>query len=75
MPREGVGVALGTQVGHVVTYRTSPYLFLTHFWELASLEVPPTPNGLSDGIFEHLLPFPMLENHTFGHFSEVGGTH
>ena len=33
MRREGVGVALGTQVGHVVTYRASPegYLIYTVF--------------------------------------------
>ena len=49
-------------------------LFFTHFGELsASRGTPPTPNGLSDGIFEHLLAFPMLENITVGHFLEVGG--
>ena len=41
MPREGVGVALGAQVGHVVTYRGSPegsliYTFFTKKYQKRS---------------------------------------
>ena len=47
--------------------------FLPIFGKVSGTKAPPAPNGLSDGIFEHLLPFPMLENITFGHFFEVRG--
>ena len=52
-------------------------LVLTHFWELsASRGTPHHPQMASRMAFSSVCwPSQVLENITFGHFLEVGGTH